>query len=117
MLTGEEISSLDLSEVELAVLSACDTGIGQIQSGEGVLGLRRAFEVAGAGALVVSLWKVEDESTREWMSLFYEGRLKGLPAAEALRDASRRMLAVRRAKGRSTHPFFWAGFVATGGRR
>jgi tetratricopeptide (TPR) repeat protein len=114
ILTAEEISSLDLSQVDLAVLSACETGIGKIQSGEGVLGLRRAFDVAGVGALVVSLWKVQDESTREWMKLFYEGKVKGLPAWQALREASLQMLAARRAKGKSTHPFFWGGFVVTG---
>jgi len=115
ILTAEEIAALDLSGVEWAVLSACDTGIGEIKAGEGVLGLRRAFQVAGARTLIMSLWPVEDESTREWMKALYEARLeKGLDTAESVREASLSVLHRRREAGQSTHPFYWAAFVAAG---
>ena len=97
------------------MLSACDTGVGTIQAGEGVFGLRRAFQVAGVGTLIMSLWSVEDESAREWMQALYEGRLqKGFDTAEAVRAASLAVLNARRERGESTHPFYWAGFVAAG---
>jgi tetratricopeptide (TPR) repeat protein len=115
ILTAEEIAALDLSGVEWAVLSACDTGVGEIQAGEGVFGLRRAFQVAGARTLIMSLWSVEDESAREWMRALYEARLEaGMSTAEAVRHASLAVLRARRARGESDHPFYWAGFVAAG---
>jgi CHAT domain-containing protein len=115
ILTAEEIAALDLSNVEWAVLSACDTGVGDIKTGEGVFGLRRACQVAGAGTLIASLWPVDDESTREWMTALYEGRLKErLDTAEAVRRASLKVLERRRAAKQSTHPFHWAAFVASG---
>jgi tetratricopeptide (TPR) repeat protein/CHAT domain-containing protein len=114
ILTAEEISSLDLSGVDWAVLSACETGVGRIQLGEGVLGLRRAFEVAGAGTLIMSLWRVEDQSAREWMQYLYEGRLEGMSSAEAVRKAGLTMLKKHRARSRSTSPVSWGAFVAAG---
>jgi CHAT domain-containing protein len=118
ILTADEIASLDLSSLDWAVLSACDTGVGEIQSGEGVLGLRRAFEIAGARTLIMSLWPVEDRSTRAWMSLLYEGRFRrNLETAEAVRQADIGVLKSRRAQALSTHPFYWAAFVAAGGWR
>jgi CHAT domain-containing protein len=114
ILTAEEIASLDLSGVEWAVLSACETGLGKVQAGEGVLGLRRAFQVAGAGTLIMSLWRVDDEAAREWMRRLYEGRLSGLSTAEAIREASLGMLEARRRAGRDTHPASWGAFVAAG---
>jgi tetratricopeptide (TPR) repeat protein/CHAT domain-containing protein len=116
ILTAEEIASLDLSGLDWVVLSACDTGVGEVQSGEGVLGLRRAFEVAGAGTLIMSLWAVEDRSAREWMRILYEGRFrKNLETAEAVHEADLTALKSLRGQGRSTHPFYWAAFVAVGG--
>lgn len=114
ILTSEEIATLDLRGVDWVVLSACESGIGRIQSGEGVLGLRRAFQVAGVRTLITSLWKVEDDVTREWMRHLYEGRLRDLSTSEAVRDASVAVLNARRAKGLSTDPFFWGAFVAAG---
>ncbi|MCI0656632.1 MAG: CHAT domain-containing protein, partial [Acidobacteria bacterium] len=114
ILTAEEIASLDLSSVEWVVLSACETGVGEIQTGEGVLGLRRAFEVAGAGTLIMSLWRVEDEFTREWMLQLYQERSKGRMTAEAVRNASLTLVNSRHAKGKGTHPFYWGAFVAAG---
>ncbi len=115
ILTAEEIAALDLSGVEWAVLSACDTGVGEVQAGEGVFGLRRAFQVAGARTVIMSLWSVEDEAAREWMKALYEGRLlKHLDTADAVRNASLTLLRERQQKGLSTHPFYWAAFVAAG---
>ncbi len=115
ILTAEEIASLALSGVEWAVLSACETGVGDIRAGEGVFGLRRAFQVAGVGTLIMSLWSVDDEATRSWMRALYQGRLKDrLDTAAAVRHASLEILRERRAKKSSTHPFYWAAFVGAG---
>lgn len=115
ILTAEEVASLDFGGVEWAVLSACNTGLGEIRSGEGVLGLRRAFQVAGTRTVIMSLWPVEDEATRIWMRALYEGRLtRNLDTAAAMREASLGVLRARRAAGKSTAPFFWAAFVAAG---
>ncbi len=115
ILTAEEIASLDLSGVEWAVLSACETGVGDVRAGEGMFGLRRAFQVAGVGALITSLWSVEDESTRAWMRSLYEGRLENhLDTAEAARRAGLEVLRDHRARKQSTHPFYWGAFVAAG---
>lgn len=117
ILTAEEIASLDLTAVDLAVLSACGTGLGEIEAGEGVFGLRRAFEVAGARALITSLWPVEDQTARAWMTELYTSRARGLPIPEAVRQASLTLLEARREAGKSTHPFHWGAFVGAGDRR
>lgn len=115
ILTAEEIVSLELSSVDWTVLSACDTGLGDALDGQGVLGLRRAFETAGVGTTILSLWAVDDEATRVWMNSLYEGRLRGgLGTAESVRSASLGVLRARRAQDESTSPFYWAAFVATG---
>jgi len=115
ILTAEEIAGLDLRGVEWAVLSACDTGLGQIRAGEGVLGLRRALEVAGVRTVIMSLWSVEDQLTHDWMRSLYEARLEErLGTAESVRRADLDRLRAQREAGASTHPFFWAGFVAAG---
>ena len=114
IVTSEEIATLDLAGVEWAVLSACESGVGRIQTGEGVLGLRRAFQVAGARTLIASLWKVDDDSTREWMRLLYAARLGGRSTAESVREASLAVLRSRRSGGRSTNPFYWGAFAAAG---
>ena len=89
LLTAEDVTGLDLLATELVVLSACETGLGQVHVGEGVFGLRRAFVLAGAKTLVMSLWKVPDEPTRELMEDFYGRLLAGQGRAEALRGAAR----------------------------
>jgi CHAT domain-containing protein/Tfp pilus assembly protein PilF len=115
VLTAEEIAALDLSGVEWVVLSACDTGLGEVQRGEGVFGLRRAFQVAGARTLIMSLWPVDDRSTEHWMTALYRNRfLHGMSTADAVNQASLELLRQRRAKHLSTHPFYWAAFVAAG---
>jgi CHAT domain-containing protein len=115
ILTAEEIAALDLSGVEWAVLSACETGAGEVRAGEGVLGLRRAFQVAGARTLIMSLWTVDDDATSRWMQALYEARLRRRQGTmEAVRHASLALLRERRQKGQSTHPFYWGAFVAAG---
>jgi CHAT domain-containing protein/tetratricopeptide (TPR) repeat protein len=115
ILTAEEVAGMNLQGTEWVVLSACDTGLGEIRAGEGVFGLRRAFQIAGARTVIMSLWSVEDQSTRTWMRALYEGRFeRHLSTADAVHDASLRILRSRRAAGQSTHPFFWAAFVAAG---
>jgi len=115
ILTAEEVATLDLGGVEWAVLSACDTGLGEIRAGEGVLGLRRAFQIAGAKTVIMSLWAVDDQATREWMVTLYEGRFqKQLSTADAVHAATVARLRDRRSKGLSTAPFYWAAFVAAG---
>jgi CHAT domain-containing protein/tetratricopeptide (TPR) repeat protein len=115
ILTAEEIASLNLRGTSWAVLSACDTGIGEVRAGEGVLGLRRAFQIAGARTIIMSLWQVEDASTRAWMRALYDAHFRRhLGTAESVRAASLQLLSARRARGESTHPFHWAAFVAAG---
>jgi CHAT domain-containing protein len=88
ILTAREVAALDLGGVELATLSACETGLGATAGGEGLLGLQRAFQVAGARGVVASLWKVPDADTRRLMALFYENLWqKELGPVEALRQA------------------------------
>ncbi len=115
VLTAEEVAALDLDGVEWAVLSGCDTGVGRLLAGEGVLGLRRAFQVAGVRTVIMSLWPVEDAATRDWMVALYHHRLaERLGTAESVRAAARDLIAARRARGLDTHPFRWAAFIAAG---
>jgi CHAT domain-containing protein/tetratricopeptide (TPR) repeat protein len=88
ILTAETIAGLDLSGLDLAVLSACETGLGLVGGGEGVFGLQRAFHLAGAQNVIASLWKVDDQATAALMEIFYD-RLwrQGKPPIEALREA------------------------------
>jgi CHAT domain-containing protein/tetratricopeptide (TPR) repeat protein len=115
MITAQEIGSLDLRGVEWAVLSGCSTGAGELVTGEGILGLRRAFQIAGAHSVIMSLWPVQDSAARAWMTELYEAKwVRGLDTASAVQAAYRKTLAARRSKGQSTHPYEWAAFVAAG---
>jgi CHAT domain-containing protein len=88
LLTAEALLNADLSSLELAVLSACETGLGEVGGGEGVLGLQRGFHVAGCKNVIASLWKVDDQATAALMQLFYRNMwLKKQPHLEALRQA------------------------------
>ena len=114
-LTAEEITALDLSSVEWAVLSACETGRSDPGAVEAVQGLHRSFRRAGARTVVVSLWAVDDAATRAWMTHLYQERLlRKQDTAAAVRAASRALLAERRANKQDLHPFHWAAFVASG---
>jgi tetratricopeptide (TPR) repeat protein len=115
ILTAEEIADMDLEGVEWAVLSACDTGVGEVKNGEGVFGLRRAFQVAGADNVIMSLWAVDDAAAREWMrSLYQEKLVEHRNTTESIRQAGLQMLRRRRASRESTHPFAWGGWVGVG---
>jgi CHAT domain-containing protein len=135
MLTAEEVGGLDLRGCELVVLSACDTGLGSVAGGEGVLGLQRAFLTAGAGSVVTSLWKVDDSATALLMEEFYTNLwVRGLSRLEALRQAQRAVMhqpvllaargpQVKRLPGGpprltpsqpAAKPVLWAAFVLSG---
>jgi CHAT domain-containing protein/tetratricopeptide (TPR) repeat protein len=114
IVTAEEIAALDLRGVEWAVLSACQTGAGEFRAGEGLLGLRRAFQIAGVRTVVMSLWSVDDESTRGWMAALCRARAGGAETLDAVTAASVERLRERRARGRGTLPYYWAPFVASG---
>ena len=106
-LNGYEASLLNLSNTDLVVLSACETGLGDIQSGEGVIGLQRSFHIAGAKKIIMSLWKVNDKSSRHLMELFYKEWLSGKNYDEALRSAQMTMKA-NPAYGSPKH---WGAFI------
>jgi CHAT domain-containing protein len=110
ILTALEASGLNLLGTKLVVLSACETGVGQIQNGEGVHGLRRAFALAGAESHVMSLWKVADDATRDLMLEYYRRLLAGEGRAEALRRVQLQMLR----NETQNHPFYWAAFILSG---
>ncbi len=135
ILTALEVSEMDLSKLELAVLSACETGLGREAGGEGLLGLQRAFAVAGARTVVASLWNVDDFATKALMSDFYSiawDAKAPAGAADALRQAQLALLAGKTLdgkprgvgkiaavlpKGGRLHPYYWAPFVLSGGWR
>ena len=110
ILTALEASGLNLWGTKLVVLSACDTGLGAVKNGEGVYGLRRAFALAGAQSLVMSLWSVSDAVTREMMIDYYKNLKQGMGRGASLRQVQLSML---KRKGR-THPFYWASFIQSG---
>ena len=108
ILTGREISRLDLSNVNIVVLSACESGLGEIGS-EGVAGLQRGLKKAGVRTLVMSLWKVSDEGTAILMKDFYTNLLKGHNSAKAMRNTQKRLRTME--DGKYADPSFWASFI------
>jgi CHAT domain-containing protein/tetratricopeptide (TPR) repeat protein len=105
ILTALEVANLDLFNTKLVVLSACETGRGDIDNTEGILGLRRAFKTAGAQQLIISLWKVPDQQTAELMELFYQRYLSGTSAHAAFEYAQKEM------RKRYPNPYYWAAFL------
>ncbi len=105
VLTAYEASSLLFDNVNLLVLSACETGLGDIKNGEGVYGLQRAFQVAGTGNLIMSLWKVSDYATQILMTSFYSYFLEGNSVSQSLRQAQLDL------KSQFEHPYYWGGFI------
>ncbi len=110
VLTALEVTGLNLDGTELVVMSACDTGRGDILNGEGVYGLRRAFTLAGARTQLSSLWKVDDTTTQQLMVKFYQNLAAGKGRSDALRQAQ---LALMQDSGKQI-PYFWAAFVSSG---
>lgn len=105
ILTAQEVSEMNLQNTELVVLSACETGLGDIKGGEGVFGLQRAFKLAGVKTIIMSLWTVDDKATSEMMQLFYSKWLTGTDKRESFR------LAQQELKKKYKDPYYWAGFV------
>ena len=104
ILTASEISNLDLSACQLVVLSACETGLGEIKGSEGVFGLQRAFKMAGVNNIIMSLWKVPDVQTAELFDIFYNECFAGKTIQDSFKSAQSKMKA-------KYSPYYWAGFV------
>jgi CHAT domain-containing protein len=104
VLTANEVSTLDLRNTDLVVLSACETGLGDIKGSEGVYGLQRAFKMAGAKYLIMSLWQVPDKETAEFMGLFYKHLVK-------LKDIRAAFSKTQKVMRKKYDPYYWAAFV------
>ena len=114
LLTAFEVSGLNLLGTELVGLSACKTGVGEVVSGEGVFGLRRAFQHAGARSILMSLWKVPDRQTSLLMEGFYTRWLGGMSKRDALREAALEIISGSRTERGCAHPILWGGFILVG---
>jgi CHAT domain-containing protein len=132
VLTALEAAGLDLWGTRLVVLSACETGLGEIKNGEGVYGLRRALVLAGSESQVMSLWQVSDAATRDLMAAYYTRLQAGEGRTEALRQVqltmiksggttapagAQRGIGLQKENPKSqdlSHPFYWAAFIQSG---
>ncbi len=130
ILTSREIAFLSLEEVDLVTLSACETGLGDVAGGEGLLGIQRAFQISGAGSTIASLWTVDDLATRELMERFYTNYWQGgMSKLDALREAQLAQMNAAHATGSNrgiefedeadaltsqSHPYYWAAFQLSG---
>ena len=124
ILTAQEIAFLPLDGVETVVLSACETGLGEVAGGEGLIGIQRAFQIAGVETTVATLWNVDDKRTRDLMENFYTNLWgKKMGRLDALREAQLQMLKNERANRSLGFPkgeneqlsvYYWAPFVLSG---
>jgi len=105
ILFADEVARMNLVGTSVVVLSACETGLGEVNNSEGVFGLQRAFKLAGAETLIMSLWEVSDEATMFLMERFYANWLSGMDRQSAFKQARRALRADYEA------PFYWAAFV------
>ena len=110
LLTALEASLLNLQGTELVILSACESGAGEVKIGEGVMSLRRAFRIAGAETVLASHWKVDDEATSRLMTEFMRRWRAGEPRAKAWREAQLPLLRSEK----FSNPYYWAAFTLTG---
>jgi CHAT domain-containing protein len=110
ILTALEASGLNLFGTKLVVLSACNTGVGEVRNGDGVYGLRRALVLAGSETQMMSLWPVSDKGTRALMIDYYTNLKTGMGRKAALRKVQLQMLA----DAKKRHPFYWASFILSG---
>jgi len=109
IITALELSGLKLRNTDLVILSACETGVGEIEEAEGVAGINKAFIQAGTKQIIMSLWSVNDKFTAQMMDRFYRGIKRGDRYSQALKEAKIWMI-----KNKNSHPFYWAGFVGSG---
>jgi CHAT domain-containing protein/Flp pilus assembly protein TadD len=107
LLLADEVSRMNLVGTELVVLSACESALGRMDNSEGVFGMQRAFKLAGAQTLVMSLWAVDDQATSDLMVWFYQNWLNGMSKQEAMKTAQRQL----RSDPRYASPYYWAAFV------
>lgn len=115
IVTAENILGLKLRGTDMVVLSACETGLGEVKTGEGVFGLRRAFTQAGAKSLVMSMWSVPDRETKELMIQFYRNIQSGnMNRCQALRNAALKEMKIVKGRYGTTNPLFWGAFVFMG---
>jgi CHAT domain-containing protein len=113
ILTAKEIADVDLRGLDLVVLSACQTGLGDISQGEGVFGLQRGFKKAGANSILMSLWEVNDEATQILMTQFYKNFVSGQSKRQSLQSAQRYLREYN--AGQYDKPEYWAAFILLDG--
>ncbi len=114
ILTGLEASLLNLENTELVILSACQSGAGDVKFGEGMMSLRRAFRIAGAQTVLASHWIVSDRATNLFMTEFIQAWQSGKSRSQAFREAQLKFLKTKGQKEDYSNPFFWAAFTLTG---